>query len=119
MQHLHGLSVDVGGSAPPLGSHDLQVLLFQLVRELLFNIVKHAGVDRAFVAIRHDDDHLTIEVRDDGVGFSPDALEAKQAAGGFGLYSVRERLPLFGGHLEIMSQPGEGTRAVITLPLPT
>jgi signal transduction histidine kinase len=118
MQELHGLTVEVSGEAPPsVGSHDLQVLLFQLVRELLFNVVKHAGVRHARVSFAHDASLLTIRVADDGAGFSPDEQSTPATVGGFGLYSIRERLPLFGGSLEIESAPGNGTCAVITLPL--
>ncbi len=118
MQELHALNVHVTGDGPQsVGSHDLQVLLFQLVRELLFNIVKHAGVSEAYVTLVHDADVLTIEVRDEGVGFITDVLYEPRTEGGFGLYSVRERLPLFRGKLDVESAPGKGTRTLITLPL--
>ncbi len=118
MEELHNLKVDVSGEAPKsVGSHDLQVLLFQLVRELLFNIVKHAGVSEATVDLSHDNQRLTIVVSDEGAGFETDSLGIPPAKGGFGLYSIRERLPLFGGDLTITSSPGNGTQATITLSL--
>jgi signal transduction histidine kinase len=93
----------------------MRVLLFQIVRELLFNVVKHADTDRATVTIDEADGGLIIIVADEGAGFDPAALKPK-TEGGFGLFSVRERLRLFGGTLEIESAPGEGTRMIATIP---
>jgi signal transduction histidine kinase len=93
----------------------MRVLLFQVVRELLFNVVKHADTDRALVTLDDEDGTLVITVEDEGRGFDPDTLEPK-TEGGFGLFSVRERLRLFGGHLEIDSTPGNGTRMTAVLP---
>jgi signal transduction histidine kinase len=93
------------------------MLLFQLVRELLFNVVKHSGVAEASLMLTHDDDSLIICVADCGRGF--DAQERPQpllAGSGFGLYSVRERLALFGGQLIVESAPGKGVRATVLVP---
>lgn len=92
---------------------DLRVLLFQIVRELLFNVKKHAGVDRATVTIREEAGHVVVEVADTRRGFDPAKLPQ---AKGFGLYSVQERLYLLGGHLEVESRPGEDTRVKVHAP---
>ncbi len=97
-------------------NEDLRVLLFQLVRELLFNIVKHAGILKACLKLFRHDDKIIIEVIDKGQGFDAEAIARMRQAGGFGLYSVRERLALFGGRLEIHSNPGDGTTVKITTP---
>ena len=97
-------------------SEDLQVLLFQPVRELLFNVVKHAGVSEAEVALHEDENQVVIQVTDHGCGFDPARLQETGPGGGFGLYSVRERLALFGGQLSIETQPGAGVRATIAVP---
>ena len=121
--HMHqrfGLTVEVraAGSAPA-ASEEMLSLLFQTVRELLFNVVKHARTDQAFVVVYEEAGALVIEVRDEGVGFDPDGVELGdgRALGGFGLRRARERLGLFGGRAEVASTPGGGTRASVSLPL--
>lgn len=99
---------------------DLRTLLFRSVRELVFNAVKHADVDRALLQVRPAGDELTIEVQDEGVGFEPETLEEEDTPDvHFGLFSVRERLNLVGGTLTIQSAPGEGTCARIEVPYST
>ncbi len=98
-------------------NEDLRVLLFQLVRELLFNIVKHAGILQARIKLFRYNDKVIIEVTDKGKGFDAETVARMSRASGFGLYSVRERLALFDGRLEIRSNPGNGTTVRITTPL--
>ena len=116
---LHGLMVDVRLSDDRVQLPDDQsVLLFQSVRELLINVAKHAGTDRATVSLKLDpDQRLRIEVEDHGRGFDPDAMEAKSVNGHFGLFSVKERMQAMGGRLEVASRPGEGTTVTMLLPL--
>ena len=117
MKETHDLKVDLicteRYQAP---DEDLRVLLFQLVRELLFNIVKHSGTLTARIKIFKKDGHIIIIVEDRGRGFDAEAVAKLSRAGGYGLYSIRERLALFGGQLEIHSHPGEGTIVTITVP---
>ena len=119
MQDMHGLTVDLHAEhAFRMPHEDMRVLLFQLVRELLFNVVKHAATDRAAVALDADGPHLVIRVTDAGAGFDVAAVAARAAdARGFGLFSVRERLALFGGRMDVASAPGEGTRITIHFPV--
>jgi len=117
MQETYNLHVDLDLQADFHGSEDIRYLLFQLVRELLFNVVKHAGVNDAQLCLSTQDGCLSISVTDTGRGFSPEAYaQAENSNGGFGLYSARERLALFGGELEIITQPGAGVRATILAP---
>lgn len=119
MEKVHGLKVDLkvyGEISVP--SEDMRVLLFQLVRELLFNVVKHAGVETATVELLESNGHLIIRVEDQGRGIDPTAMgDDQNGRHGFGLYSVRERLGLFGGRLEVESAPGKGTSMTITVPV--
>jgi PAS domain S-box-containing protein len=91
-------------------SEDLKVLLFESVRELLFNVVKHAGATAARIDMwRRDAGRLSITVRDRGVGFDPEQLKRDLAESeGFGLFSISERLDLIGGRMEMESAPGQG-----------
>jgi PAS domain S-box-containing protein len=112
MRALHGL--DVVLEADPtidVGRETLQRLLFEVARELLFNIAKHAGVDRARVKLSRDGETVVLEVIDSGRGFSAERVA------GFGLTTIRERLRLLGGRLEITCRPGEGTHARVFAPL--
>ncbi len=103
--------------AAPQGE-DVSILLFQAVRELLFNVAKHAGVKNARVEVSRVDGQIQIVVLDDGAGFDPSQIRAENGlAGGLGLISVRERLDFLGGHLEIESEPGRGSRFTLLVPI--
>jgi PAS domain S-box-containing protein len=116
----YGLVVQV--SADPLANSDrkdVRILLFESVRELLFNAVKHAHVDRVALDLSLDADNtLHISVADRGVGFDPAKLVDRSTGGqvGWGLFSIRERLTLLGGRLTIDSAPGQGTRFQLIVP---
>jgi signal transduction histidine kinase len=117
MQKMHGLTVEIEAEhAFYLSNEDHRVFLFQAVRELLFNVVKHADVDHATVALTDEDDQMVIRVEDEGCGFDPDAIASDDGVH-FGVQSIRERLELFGGRLEIDSAPEEGTCATVFAPL--
>jgi signal transduction histidine kinase len=107
---VHGLHFE---GPCPVPDRALRALLVQLVRELLFNVVKHAGVERASLRLRVRDDAVEIVVEDAGVGFELVATEASDT--GFGVRSVRERIALIGGSLTLESAPGEGSRATLTV----
>jgi CheY-like chemotaxis protein len=101
------------------GRKEVRTLLFESVRELLFNAVKHAQADRVTLELALDaDDHLCITVSDQGIGFEPAALDHRSGSGqvGWGLFSIHERLTLLGGRFEIDSAPGNGTRARLVAP---
>jgi PAS domain S-box-containing protein len=96
---------------------EVRVLLFQATRELLFNVVKHAQVKTADVEMRKSNkDFVQIIVSDSGAGFNPAKIH-HSSEDGFGLYSIRGRLELIGGHLEVESAPGKGSRFTIVAPL--
>jgi CheY-like chemotaxis protein len=94
-------------------------LLFEAVRELLFNAVKYAHTDRVDINLSlRPDDIIHIDVSDEGVGFDPAVtLHYKnEQQVGLGLFSIQERLALLGGHLGIQSAPGKGARFNLILP---
>ena len=119
MQQQYGLVVNVEDDAQPKPlDNEARVLLFRAVRELLFNVLKHAQASCTTVCMRRVGEHLQIIVEDNGVGFAPDKLSAESGKiEGFGLFSIRERLNYFGGRMEIESVPGEVTRVILSLPL--
>jgi NarL family two-component system sensor histidine kinase YdfH len=85
----------------------------KVIAEALANIARHARAGRASVRIEANGKVLAIEIYDDGVGFDPALVEA----GHYGLVGMRERIRLAGGHLDILSRPGEGTRVMAEFPL--
>lgn len=95
-----------------------QIHLFRSIRELLFNVLKHAGATHAEVRISQNGGRISIEVQDNGVGFETAGAQIKpDASGGFGLFSIRERLFHLGGEFEIHSSPGGGTLVRLTVPV--
>lgn len=101
-----------------IGKGDFYVLLIQLVRELLHNVVKHAGVDQVRVSARRQRECLNISVEDQGAGFDPrHAATFPAQHSHLGLFSIEERLRLFGGRLFIDAAPGAGTRVTMQIPL--
>jgi PAS domain S-box-containing protein len=119
MEQQYGLVVEVEDDAQPKPlDNESRVLLFRAVRELLFNVLKHAQASCTKVRMQRVGEHLRIIVEDNGVGFAPDKLGASSGKiEGFGLFSIRERLNYFGGRMEIESTPGEVTRVILSLPL--
>lgn len=112
LQAQHGLHCTFSddGAEKPL-SEDVRILLFQSVRELLINVIKHARAHNVTVDVARQNDSIRITVADDGEGFDADDVLADPSAHrGFGLFNIKERLHLIGGSLAIESQPGQGSR---------
>ena len=124
MSQQQGLAVEVEAeSALPRLNEDLRVLLFQTVRELLFNVVKHAGVASARVALSQADGHLRIDVSDNGRGFEagPGSQTGSSQTGASqtsqGLPRIGQRMQLLGGRMEIASASAQGTRVTLYVPV--
>ena len=112
---LYGLEVDHVGGDLELADEEARVLLYRLLRELLFNVSKHSGTDRAVLRAVPLKGRVRVVVEDDGGGFDPDAV-SERPFGGLGLATVRERLEAVGGRIDVASAPGCGTRVVVELP---
>lgn len=95
--------------------------LFQCVRELLMNVVKHARTDTATIALTHDAKTISLHVSDEGKGFGPSSIPSRLATDHgltqFGLFSIRERTEALGGRFEVRSAPNQGTHAKLIIPL--
>ena len=121
MKEKHGLEVEVqAADAVAVEAEETRIMLVQAARELLFNVSKHAGVKNARVSLARDaNNRVQITVSDEGVGFDPSGpLSIGSAAGGIGLFSIRERLALAGGGMELESSPGTGSRFTVWVPAP-
>jgi PAS domain S-box-containing protein len=122
MEQSHGLIVRLDvDSCPEPDNEQVRTILYECVRELLFNVVKHAGVKEAELsASAARDGLLEVRVVDHGKGFDARAGELKRKPdGSFGLFSIRERLGLIGGLSNVISSPGRGTTIKITVPVAT
>lgn len=101
-------------------SSEQAIAVYRIVQEALTNILKHADARQAWVKLTQQAGQLTIQIRDDGHGFKPLALERgrKQDADGrgLGLFGMEERAHLAGGRLRVESQPGQGTTVLVTIP---
>jgi len=95
----------------------LKVFLFRAVQELLFNVVKHAGVKSARLGLAGTDTGIEITLSDQGRGFDPEMIAATVPSAGIGLVSLRERAKAVGGDLVIESAPGQGSRFILTVPV--
>jgi PAS domain S-box-containing protein len=116
----HGLRVrtHIGGERLSL-SEEEAVLLFQSARELLLNVVKHAGCPSAEMRLEVVAGNLHLTVRDDGRGFDSTAVRDSSASGNtFGLFSIRERMESLGGRVDIATAPHQGTKVTLVMPLP-
>ncbi|MGD0551204.1 MAG: PAS domain S-box protein [Sedimentisphaerales bacterium] len=115
-----GLDVEfINDEKPKPLNADIRILLFQAVRELLVNVVKHAKAKKAKVYARAVDDNIQVTVEDNGVGFDITALNPAKdfTKGGFGLFNIRERLDQIGGSVIIQSGRKKGTQIIMTAPI--
>jgi len=114
-----GLPVDLevaGGPRTLPAGIDLSA--YRIVQEALTNALRHAGPARATVRLRYEQDALDVEITDDGRGPRGNAaVRADDKPAGHGLVGMRERVAMFGGHLEVGAAPGQGFRVSARLPL--
>lgn len=113
---LNGIPVEVTISGEVIGLHpEIEVALLRTAQEALTNVAKHAGASRAWLTLTFMGDVVTLDVRDDGAGFS--APERGPADGsGFGLTGMRQRIARVAGSLAIESEPGGGTAISARVP---
>jgi PAS domain S-box-containing protein len=113
-QKQHGLLFELedDGLPKPL-DRDVSVLMFQAVRELFMNVVKHARAERVRVSVVRKSNQMQVTVEDDGVGFDLDHVDKHS----FGFFSIRERMKYFGGAFVVRARAGQGTSVILTAPL--
>jgi len=127
MKQQYGLPIEIDADEPiTLQDKELHILLFNCIRELLFNVVKHAEASRAVVTLRKPGKNLLIDVCDDGKGFQVEATkqrandetkEDESLQTELGLSTLRHQLSLYGSSMEIDSAPGAGTHIILIIPI--
>jgi PAS domain S-box-containing protein len=107
------LTLEIGPLPATIG-HDPALCLFRVAQEALNNVARHSGAGATTVSLRQMSGGLLLAVHDDGAGFNP----AKPASGRhLGLASMRERVELADGTLDIESTPGQGTSVIAWVPV--
>jgi signal transduction histidine kinase len=108
-QNQTGITVELDLALPEkrLGS-ELETTVFRMVQEALTNVARHSGATSAVVTVTADDHALQVEIADRGRGFDTAAALARRDS--LGLAGLVERVQLAGGHFEIFSRAGQGTR---------
>jgi len=121
VQEKYGIKYKFTADLQPLQlDNEISIILFQAVRELLVNVVKHAKANTVGVRIQKAGDRVQVAVEDDGVGFLLSKLHSslsQNKRGGFGLFSIQERLEYLSGDINIKSAPEQGTSVYLTVPL--
>jgi two-component system sensor histidine kinase UhpB len=116
-QQRAGITTEVVGHLNEVPG-EISIAAFRVVQEALTNVLRHARAQHIWIELNQRDAGLKLTVRDDGVGFDVTrTLERTSGLGHLGLLGMKERIEILGGHLEIDSGPGRGTRIRISLPL--
>ena len=113
---LNGIPADVTVTGNVIALHpEIEVALLRIAQEALANVARHAGATRAGLTLSFIGDVVTLDVRDDGVGFTVPEPDASSTAG-FGLSGMRQRVARVAGSLAIESEPGGGTALSARVP---
>jgi signal transduction histidine kinase len=113
---INGVPVDVTVTGEAIALHpEIEVALLRTAQEALANVAKHAGATRAGLTLSFMGDVVTLDVRDDGIGFDP-AEQRPGDGSGFGLVGMRQRVGRVAGSLAIESEPGGGTAVSARVP---
>ncbi|MFD6261364.1 sensor histidine kinase [Micromonospora chalcea] len=115
---VHRIDAVLTTTGDPRPMHaDVEVTLLRAAQEALANVAKHARASRVGLTLSYMEDLVTLDVRDDGVGFELGARRVDGAGdGGFGLAGMRQRVQRLAGRLDIESEPGGGTAISATVP---
>lgn len=102
----------------PAVPEEFRLVLYQAVRELLFNVVKHANAKQAWVRISRAGEEIRVAVEDNGKGFDVPGVDPNWTRkGGYGLFHIHEMLSDVGGRVSVTSKPGEGASVTIEVPV--
>jgi signal transduction histidine kinase len=99
-------------------SPQVQLHIYRIFQEALTNIGKHAHARHISSLMKKDDEHIYLEISDDGQGFDvKDVLATLHQSRKFGLCTMQERVRLIGGTLNLQSQRGSGAKIIVTVPI--
>jgi signal transduction histidine kinase len=119
-EHLEvrGIPVQVEVRGTPVRlPPDLEITLFRIVQEAISNIAKYANARHVNIRLEFAESTVEVSVQDDGVGFDPSSVLRGEDDRGLGLLGMQERATLAEGTFELESQPGQGVRLTVKIPL--
>ncbi|GFO64481.1 sensor histidine kinase [Geomonas paludis] len=118
LRENYGLNFELTDDHTPLAlRYEVRSSIFQAVREILLNVVKHSHCSLARIRLSSDAGRMQIEITDNGTGFDPDQVARKKSrSGGFGLFNLRKKIDYLGGEFRIETELGVGTRVFIVVP---
>lgn len=119
IQNKCGIKCKFTSQGPDVNlDENIRVVLYQGVRELLTNIVKHANAKKVKVNVNKSHDQISVIIKDDGIGIKTSHLDlSRKGRTGFGLFNIKERLEYLGGGLQINSRPNKGTHITMSIPI--
>lgn len=94
-------------------SQETELVLFRVAEEALSNVARHAAAVHVSITLRRVDDDISLTIRDDGIGFDPNATEVNE----FGIFEMQERVSAAGGRFELETAPGKGVRIHVLIPV--
>jgi signal transduction histidine kinase len=110
---LHGVVAGLSTTGTVRPMHlEVDIALLRTAQEALANVAKHAEASRVGLTLSYMEDLVTLDVRDDGVGFDPCTVRPE----GFGLIAMRQRVSRLAGSLEVEAEPGSGTAVSASVP---
>lgn len=112
---LYQIAFEINGKNRDYPPHQ-ELILYRILQEILNNTVKHAKAGSISLQLNYHDDHLSVDVSDDGVGFDPELMKNAEIQG-LGLSNITSRMKLIGGTAVIESRPGQGTHIRLQLPV--
>ena len=114
---LHGVTAQLITTGTPRALlPEIETTLLRTAQEALANVARHAAAHRVALTLSYMEDLVTLDVRDDGTGFDPEAPREPGLDGGYGLSAMRERVSRIAGTLEVESEPGGGTAVSACVP---
>lgn len=116
--HAQNVIVEIDGGVDDILEKSRQGVLFYIVEEAVNNAVKHAQAQHIWVRLKLQNDTLTLEIQDDGVGFNVGAVDSEyDRRSSLGMVNMRERAEMLNGTVRIDSAEGQGTRILVVVPL--
>jgi len=111
-----GLQISIDAVPEQRLPRRVETTLYHVAKEALHNVIKHAQATTVSIRFQRTAGAVGCSIRDNGKGFDPASVGARQTEQGFGLIGMRERLSVVGGHLQINSTGGHGTELAISIP---
>jgi signal transduction histidine kinase len=96
---------------------EMETALFRICQETMSNVARHAQATAVLVQVGAEADEVLIEIEDDGKGFDPESASRREGRRPWGLMGIRERAEILGGTATVESEPGQGTRVAVRIPI--